>query len=100
MPPIAIALIVILAAHYFLAIATLFILLKDKGVTKAIIAWNLVILLIPIAGPLAYWIYRGVSKRSAPADAREEAAPEETVRTGEADQSSTDMKSDDPDGEN
>lgn len=100
MPPIAIALIVILAAHYFLAIATLFILLKDKGVTKAIIAWNLVILLIPIAGPLAYWIYRGVSKRSAPADAREEAAPEETARTGEEDQSSTDMKPDDPDGEN
>mgnify|MGYP001623695839 CR=1 FL=1 len=68
MPPIAIVLIAILAAHYFLAIATIFVLLKDKGVTKAIIGWNLVILLIPILGPAAYWIYRCFAKRSAPAD--------------------------------
>lgn len=63
MPPVAIALIVILAVHYFLAVATLFILLKDKGVTKAIIPWNLVILLLPVAGPCAYWIYRTFFRR-------------------------------------
>lgn len=63
MPPIAVALIVILAVHYFFAIATIFVLLRDKGVTKAIIPWNLVILLLPIAGPLAYWLYRLFSKK-------------------------------------
>ena len=66
MPTIAIVLIAVLAAHYFLAVGTLFVLLRDKGVTKAIIAWNLVILLIPIAGPAAYWIARTVRQRPSP----------------------------------
>ncbi len=66
MPPIVIALIVILAVHYFLAIATLFVLLKDRGVTRSIIAWNLIILLVPVCGPAAYWIARTVRQRPSP----------------------------------
>ncbi len=66
MPPIVIALIVILAVHYFLAIATLFVLLKDRGVTRSIIAWNLIILLVPVCGPAAYWIARTVRRRPSP----------------------------------
>ena len=58
MPPFVIAIIVILVVHYFLAIATIFVLMKDKGLVKAIIPWNLVILLVPVFGPCAYWIYK------------------------------------------
>ena len=58
MPPLWIAIIVVLAVHYFLAIATVFVLLKDKGLVKAVIPWNLVILLVPVLGPCAYWIYK------------------------------------------
>ena len=58
MPPFVIAIIVILVVHYFLAIATIFVLMKDKGLVKAIIPWNLVILLVPVLGPCAYWIYK------------------------------------------
>ena len=58
MPPLVIAIIVLLVVHYFLAIATIFVLMKDKGLVKAIIPWNLVILLVPIAGPIAYWTYK------------------------------------------
>lgn len=79
MPPIAIALIVILAVHYFLAIATLFVLLRDRGVTKSIIVWDLVILLIPILGPCAYWIARTFDKKKASGatGAQSESAPAE-----------------------
>lgn len=58
MPPFVIAIIVILVVHYFLAIATIFVLMKDKGLVKAIIPWNLVILLVPVLGPCTYWIYK------------------------------------------
>ena len=58
MPPFVIAIIVILVVHYFLAIATIFVLMKDKGLVKAIIPWNLVILLVPVLGPCGYWIYK------------------------------------------
>ena len=61
MSPFLIAIIIILIVHYFLAIATIFILLRDKGIVKAIIPWNIVILLVPILGPGAYWIYKLVS---------------------------------------
>lgn len=61
MPPFVIAIIVILIVHYFLAIATIFVLMRDKGLVKAIIPWNIVILLVPIIGPCAYWIYKLVS---------------------------------------
>ena len=37
MPPIAIALIAILAAHYFFAIATIFALLREKGFLTGIV---------------------------------------------------------------
>ena len=63
MPPFVIAIIVILVVHYFLAIATIFVLMKDKGLVKAIIPWNLVILLVPILGPCAYWIYKLFSRK-------------------------------------
>ena len=57
MPPFVIAIIVILIVHYFLAIATIFVLMKDKGLVKAIIPWNLVILLVPVLGPCAYKLF-------------------------------------------
>ena len=63
MPPFVIAIIVILVVHYFLAIATIFVLMKDKGLVKAIIPWNLVILLVPVLGPCAYWIYKQIAKK-------------------------------------
>ena len=78
MPPIAIVLIAVLAAHYFLAIATLFVLLRDRGVTKAIIPWNLIILLIPICGPAAYWIARTI-KKNVPAPQSGDAEPSENI---------------------
>ena len=64
MPPLWIAIIVVLAVHYFLAIATVFVLLKDKGLVKAVIPWNLVILLVPIVGPVTYLIVRCFAKKN------------------------------------
>ena len=98
MPTIAIVLIAVLAAHYFLAVGTLFVLLRDKGVTKAIIAWNLVILLIPIAGPAAYWICRTVAKSrggqtvSGNADATERPAEKSETDFGTENTDNTDKK--------
>lgn len=63
MPPFVIAIIVILIVHYFLAIATIFVLMKDKGLVKAIIPWNIVILLVPVLGPCSYWIYKHISRK-------------------------------------
>ena len=62
MNPFVIALIVILAVHYVLSIATVYLLLKDMGLKKAIIPWNLTILLLPIVGPVIYLIYRPFRK--------------------------------------
>ncbi len=63
MPPLWIAIIIVLIAHYFLAIITVYFLMKDKGLTKAIIPWNIVILLLPLLGPLSYWVYRSFQKK-------------------------------------
>lgn len=63
MKAVLITLIVLLAVHYVLAIATVYILLKDMGLKKAIIPWNIVILLIPVAGPLSYLVYRCFRKK-------------------------------------
>ena len=63
MPTIAIVLIAVLAVHYFMAILTIYLLLRDKSVVKAIIPWNLVILLVPIVGPSTYLIYRCLDKK-------------------------------------
>lgn len=66
--PVLIALIAVLAVHYVLAITSIYILLKDKlpagqAVKTALIVWNIAILLIPIAGPLAYLVYRQFAKK-------------------------------------
>ncbi len=63
MPPFVIALIAVLAVHYFLAIATIYLLFKDMGLVKAVIPWNLVVLLVPIVGPAAYLIFRLFRKK-------------------------------------
>ena len=63
MPPFIIALIAVLAVHYFLAIATIYLLFKDMGLVKAVIPWNLVVLLVPIVGPAAYLIFRLFRKK-------------------------------------
>ena len=63
MPPFVIALIAVLAVHYFLAIATIYLLFKDMGLVKAAIPWNLVVLLVPIVGPAAYLIIRLFRKK-------------------------------------
>lgn len=63
MPAYVIAIIAALIVHYFLAIATIYLLMKDMGLVKAIIPWNIVILLLPLAGPLTYLIYRSIKKK-------------------------------------
>ena len=61
-------LIVILAVHYALAIAVLFLVLRDNLNTGVkirrakLICWNLFVLFIPILGPLVYCIYRLCTK--------------------------------------
>jgi|GEM_PF-2953537 hypothetical protein len=64
MKPLLLALIILLVVHYFLAIFTVYLLLKDKGLVKGILPWNLVILLIPVIGPLTYLVYRCVKKKN------------------------------------
>lgn len=61
---VLIALIVILVVHYFLAIGTIWLLLKDKGLVKAVIPWNLFVLLVPIVGPVTYLIVRCFAKKN------------------------------------
>ncbi len=63
MAPYLIAIIAILPVHYFLSIATIYILMKDMGLTKAMIPWNIVILLLPILGPLSYLLFRCFKKK-------------------------------------
>lgn len=73
-----IVLIAVLAVHYFLAVGTVYRLLQDKGFVKAVIPWNLVILLVPVLGPAAYWLARCFCKKkkvAQPAPAQGEAAP-------------------------
>ena len=57
MKPLLLALIILLVVHYFLAIFTVYLLLKDKGLVKGI-------LLIPVIGPLTYLVYRCVKKKN------------------------------------
>ena len=63
MPPLFIALVIILVIHYFLAIATVYLVLKDMGLVKAVIPWNLIVLLITLLGPAAYLIFRCFRKK-------------------------------------
>ena len=61
--PLLIALIVVLAVHYILAIATIYLLMKDMGIVKAMIPWNIVIPLLPLVGPATYLVYRQIAKK-------------------------------------
>ncbi len=61
--PVLIALIAVLVVHYVLAVATIYLLMKDMGIVKAMIPWNLFILLVPIVGPAVYLIYRRLAKK-------------------------------------
>lgn len=61
--PVLIALIAVLVVHYVLAVATIYLLMKDMGIVKAMIPWNLFILLVPIVGPAFYLIYRRLAKK-------------------------------------
>lgn len=61
--PLLIALIVVLAVHYILAIATIYLLMKDMGIVKAMIPWNIAILLLPLVGPATYLVYRQIAKK-------------------------------------
>ena len=64
-----IALIVILIVHYFCAIFTIWLLLKDKLVAgnqikKApLVLWNLLVLFVPILGPAIYLICHFAQKK-------------------------------------
>ena len=76
--PWLIALIAILIVHYFCAIFTIWILLKDKlvlggKIKKApLLLWNLFILFIPFIGAASYLICRAATKRKAAPDTQEE----------------------------
>ncbi len=61
--PVLIALLAVLVVHYVLAVATIYLLMKDMGIVKAMIPWNLFILLVPIVGPAVYLIYRRLAKK-------------------------------------
>lgn len=61
--PVLIALIAVLVVHYVLAVTTIYLLMKDMGIVKAMIPWNLFILLVPIVGPAVYLIYRRLAKK-------------------------------------
>ena len=63
MGPVLVAIIAILAVHYVLAVSTLYLLMKDMGLIRAIIPWNLAVLLLPVVGPVAYLLYRTIAKR-------------------------------------
>ena len=72
-------LIVILAIHYLLAITVLFLVLKDNlrvadktaPIKVKLICWNLIVLLLPIVGPVCYLIYRMIAKpQNAPISSR------------------------------
>lgn len=63
MEPVLIAVIAVLVVHYVLAVSTLYLLMKDMGLVKAIIPWNLVVLLLPVVGPVSYLIYRTIAKK-------------------------------------
>ena len=63
MRPLLIVLIAVLAVHYFLAVGAAYLLMKDKGLVKSIIPWNIAIMLVPVLGPLAYFIFRSIKKQ-------------------------------------
>ena len=63
MSPLVIALIVVLPIQYILAIFTVYLLLKDNGIVRGILFWNLFILLIPFIGPITYLVYRCYKKK-------------------------------------
>ncbi len=71
-----IALIVILIVHYFCAIFTIWLLLKDKLVAgkqikKApLVLWNLLVLFVPILGPAIYLICHFAQKKKGGTEAR------------------------------
>ena len=60
---VLIVLIAVLVVHYFLAIGTICVLLRDKGLVKSVIPWNLFVLLVPIVGPVTYLIVRCFTKK-------------------------------------
>ena len=86
-----IALIAILIVHYFCAIFTIWLLLKDKLVAgkqikKApLVLWNLLTLFVPAAGPAAYLICHSVQKKN-PGGAAEPTAGAERETSGAAGQ--------------
>ena len=86
-----IALIAILIVHYFCAIFTIWLLLKDKLVAgkqikKApLVLWNLLILFVPVAGPAVYLICHFVQKKNA-GGAAEPTAGAERETSGAAEQ--------------
>ena len=71
-----IALIVILIVHYFCAIFTIWLLLKDKLVAgkqikKApLVLWNLLVLFVPILGPAIYLICHFAQKKKGGTEAQ------------------------------
>ncbi len=62
MDPILIAIIVVLC-QYPLCILTLIRLFRSNEPKKAMIAWNVFIVAVPIIGVASYWIYYAVHGR-------------------------------------
>lgn len=62
MDPILIAIIVVLC-QYPLCILTLIRLFRSNEPKKAMIAWNVFIVAVPIIGVASYWIYYAVRGR-------------------------------------
>ena len=86
-----IALIIILVVHYFCAIFTIWLLLKDKLVAgrrirKApLVLWNLLVLFVPILGPAIYLICHFAQKRGRGAAQASVSADPSSATQAEAD---------------
>ena len=63
MPPLFFVLAAALLVHYVLALVTVGLVLKEIGLVRAAVPWNLVVLLIPLLGPAAYLLFRLFQKK-------------------------------------
>lgn len=87
-----IALIVLIIVHYFLAILSVFFVLRDYMVpgirirTGSLILWNLICLFVPVIGPCTYLIARNPLKKRREKWAEEHPLPRKDTETASASQ--------------
>lgn len=65
---ILVAALAVLAVQWPLAIFAAIKLFSDRGLTKAVVLWNVVIVVVPVVGPLSYLVRRKFHKPRAQND--------------------------------